>query len=100
MPPRTIRAGGSRGRPTRPRNAGAFERSHVYGFVNTLYQNNMDNNDLMDSFDAYAAEAYCEESFGFCKLAHAYRKRWAGAPSDAFPDAMREMQEIADLHAT
>ena len=40
-------------------NASPFERAHLHGFVNTLFQKNLDDDDLMAAFDGYGKEAFC-----------------------------------------
>ena len=71
----------------------AFERAHLHGFVNTLFQKNLDDADLMGAFDAYGADAYCQESFDFCKEVHAFKRNiGAGAP---FADAFASLENIS-----
>lgn len=71
----------------------AFERAHLHGFVNELYQKNLDDADLMGAFDNYGAEAYCQESFDFCKEVHAFKRNIRnGAP---WADASATLENIS-----
>ena len=74
----------------------AFERSHLHGYVNTLFQKNLDDPDLMAAFDGYGKDAFCTESFDFCREVHEFKKAVAGA-SD-FAQAKTKLQKISEAY--
>ena len=73
----------------------AFERAHLHGFVNTLFQKNLDDDDLMAAFDGYGKEAFCPESFDFCREVHAFKKDVVGLD---FPSSKSRLAKISEAY--
>ena len=71
----------------------AFERAHLHGFVNTLFQKNLEDPEMMEAFDNYGKDAYCTESFDFCKEVHDFKKEIARG--QAFADALGRLEKIS-----
>ena len=73
----------------------AFERAHLHGFVNTLFQKNLDDDDLMAAFDGYGKEAFCTESFDFCREVHAFKRDVVGLD---FPSSKSRLAKISEAY--
>ncbi|EGB03818.1 hypothetical protein AURANDRAFT_67714 [Aureococcus anophagefferens] len=73
----------------------AFERAHLHGFVNTLFQKNLDDDDLMAAFDGYGKEAFCTESFDFCREVHAFKRDVVDLD---FPSSKSRLAKISEAY--